>query len=289
MATTLKADMFVPEVATATASAIFATELALGFTGSPFVRIEPRTELGEEGDAVKFPRFDPLGEFTDMVEDTALTPEKLTTTEDVATVVAGGKATEITDFASLAARGNPSREVGRQMGILAARYADIKLVAEAVTTTLTQISTGVNYSYAEFLKAIVLNWGDKALNNVGGLVVHSEVGLDIMNSAEFKSIEQEVVRPEMMGRPNLIGRIVGIPVWISDRITKNAGPPVTYDNLILKTGALGLMFQRQLLVEFDRDILKKNDVIAGDVRLAPHLFFDNPLPAIRWNTESSLT
>lgn len=282
MASTLKSNVFVPEVATEVATAEFPNRLALGYSGAPFVRTNPPVdELGQEGDTVKFPRYDALSAFSDLTEDTAMTPEALTTSEDTATVVVGGKAVEITDFAALASRGDPSEEVGRQVAALAARYADNKLIAEAETTTLTE-TTGATFTWDAFVDAIITHWGDEAFAMVGGLVVHSKVLGDVMKTDEFIRSDQTVIRnvPDMNER--VVGTVGNFPLFVSDRLTVTAGTPNTYNNLILKRDAVGLIFQRELLVESDRDILKKNDVIAADVRFAPHLYFGVPSPAIKW-------
>ena len=112
MPPTLAQDVFIPEIATEVATATFPERLALGFGGSPFVRGFPGTDsLGQAGDAVKFPRWEPIGVFADMVEDTPLVPEKLTHAMDTAPVVVGGKAGEITDWADLVH--GPTRDWGQ--------------------------------------------------------------------------------------------------------------------------------------------------------------------------------
>lgn len=283
MATTVKADQFVPEVATAVATAIFPSVLATGFPGSPFVQtLPPVDNIGEEGDVIKFPRYDPLGEFSDMAEDVALVPERLKSSMDMAVIQAGGKAVEVTDFATLAARGDPSTEVGRQVPTLATRYIDRKLTDEGETTTLVH-TVSQTLTWEVFVDAIITKWGDKALQMVGGLVIHSKVMGDLMKLPEFKRADQLGMAGTLIS--GFIGSLGTYPVFVSDRTTVTAGPPNTYTNLIFKRGALGLLFQRTLLVERDRDILKKNWVVAADVRFAVHLFFDNPSPAIKLVTQ----
>lgn len=283
MATTTKDGLFVPEVATAVATAIFPNVLALGFAGSPFVSVLPPTDnIGSEGDIIKFPRYDVLGDFADMTEDTALVPEKLKTSMDMAVVQAGGKAAEITDFASLAARGDPSQEIGTQVPTLATRYIDRKLIDEAETTPLVS-SVSQTISWEVFVNAIITNWGDKAMQMVGGLIITSKVMGDIMKLQEFKRADQLGMAGALI--TGFIGNIGSFPVFVSDRLTTTVGTPNTYSNLILKRGALGLLFQRTLLIERFRDVLKKNWVISADVRFATHLFFDRPAPAIKLVTQ----
>ena len=45
-----------------------------------------------------------------------------------------------------------------------------------------------------------------------------------------------------------------------------------YSTYIVAKNALSLYYQRQVQVEFDRDILLKADVISADVHFAPHLY-----------------
>lgn len=287
MASTLKADMFVPEIATDVASAEFPNELALGFAGSPFVTVIPEDQLGDEGDTVKFPRYNALTDMGDLSEDVAMTPEKLNTAQDTATVVVGGKAVEITDWADLASRGDPSEEVGRQIAALAARWADKKIVTEAETSALS-VDTNATFTWASFVDAIIGQWGDRAMSNVGGLVVHSKVMGDVMKLPEF--IKSNELGSQGAIQTGFIGQIGTYPVYVSDRLTtipaaNGAGTPTEYVNLVLKRGAIGLKFQRQLLVEQDRDILKKSTVIAADVRAAFHLYFGVPSPVIKLQTQ----
>lgn len=282
MAQTLKADVFVPEIATDVATAEFPNQLALGFGGSPFVTVIPEDTLGDEGDTVKFPRYNALSEMGDLSEGTAMVAEKMTTAQDTAVVVVGGKAVEITDWASLASRGDPSEEVGRQVATLAARWADKKIVAEAETSALDH-TVAATFSWNAFVDAIITDWGDRAMSDVGGLVVHSKVMGDIMKLAEFTKADQ-LGQPGALTR-GFIGNIGGYPVYVSDRLTVTAGAPNTYTNLILKRGAIGIKFQRQLLVEQDRDILMKSTVIAADIRAAFHLFYASPSPVIKLVTQ----
>lgn len=283
MTATVKADQFIPEVATEVATAKFPNVLALGFAGSPFVQnLPPVDNIGEEGDTIKFPRYDALGEFADMTENVALVPEKLKTSMDMAVIQAGGKAVEITDFSTLAARGEPSEEFGNQLPVLAARYIDQKLISEAETTSLSA-TVAQTITWENFVDAIIGKWGDKALQMIGGIVVHSKVMGDLMKLPEFKRADQLGQAGSLI--TGYVGSLGSYPTFVSDRLTVTSGSPNTYNNLVLKKGALGIMFQRQLLVEMLRDILKKNWVISADVRFAVHLFFDVPSPAIKFVTQ----
>lgn len=290
MAETRQQDVFVPEVATEVATAEFPSKLALGMAGAPFVRPFPAVDaIGMEGDVVKFPRWAPLGEFGAMVELTPLVPERMTTAQDTAAVQVAGKAVEVTDWADLTSRGDPSEEAGRQIATLASRYVDGALVTEALTTTLSHDVTGAavkTFNWDHFVDAIIGKWGDKALEQVGGVVVHSKQAGDIMKHADFKSANSIGADAALIR--GFIGRIGLYPVFVSDRcqvVADAGGAGINgYRAMILKQGALGLKFQRTLLVESDRDILKKSTVIAADVRFAVHLMYGVPSPVVKFLT-----
>jgi len=60
---------------------------------------------------------------------------------------------------------------------------------------------------------------------------------------------------------------------VSDLVTSGTQSGSSlYDTYIVGKGALALFYQRQVEVEFDRDILLKADIISADVHFAPHLY-----------------
>ena len=284
MASTLQADVFVPQIATQIATAKFASELALGLAGAPFVAPFPAVDaLGEEGSTVTFNRWNALGEFAALTEDTAMTPEAMGVSADTAVVQVAGKAVEITDLAALASRGDPSSEAGIQFATLAARYIDAALVTEAETTSLVATPVTGVITWDAIVEVLVGQWGDRAFRDFGGLVIHSKQYGDLLKDTSFQSIADF---GEATVATGMIGKVAGYPVYVSDRVTVDTVPtPDEYDAIILKRGALGLKFQRQLLVEKDRDILKKNWVLAADVRFSVHLMYGVPSPVIIFATQ----
>lgn len=277
-------DVFDAEVATRTASAEFPEKLALGFPGAPMVRnLDPLIRGTKIGSRVKFPRWKPLGAMSAFEQGGTISTEKLEEEIDTAVVQAGAKGVEIEDWADLNSEGDGSAEAGRQFSELSARYVDSELVTEAGTAELSSTAGGTP-TWSNFIDAIIDNWGDNALEQVGGIVVHSKVMGSLMKLTEF--IRKEELGPEMgLNVRGFIGVLGTYPVFVSDRVNVNSGSPDTYDNLICKQGALGLKFQRMLLVETDRDVLAKSDILAADVRFAVHLLYGDPQPVIVWNTQ----
>lgn len=279
MADTQLQDVFDPEVASETATAVFPNQLAVRFPGSPAVRAFPPLSEMERGTQIKFPRWKPLGEFEDFGQGDTLTPEKLDTEQDFAVVQGGGKATEIDDWAELAAGGDPSEEAGRQMGTLAARYVDAKVIDELETTPLENDLGANAFSWDGFVDSIVPKWGDKAYQQVGALFVHSATMASLMKDDDFIRAGDRNLPDSMNPVTNgFIGVIGRYPVFVSDRLTTDG---TDYTSIVVKAGAIGLKFQRNLLVERDRDVLQKHWVLSADVRFAVHLMYDDPSPALK--------
>lgn len=295
MPSTLPGDVFIPEIAAATATAQFQNELAIGFTGSPLVR-----DLGEiperymtEGEQIKFPRWNPLGEMNRHTPGTPSTPEKLDTSVNYAPLVSGEKSVEIEDWAALTAAGNPSEEVGVQMAQVARRFVDTELMNRALLTELVvDNSTGggssANAVYDAFTAAIWSKWGDRAKSQVGGLVVTPASAQVLETSTEFKSADFSDIMEIVQSGDDLtmpIGVINNYPVFVSGRLPDD-GTDST--NLIFKRGAMGIKWKRQLTVESDRDILAPSTVIAGRVWFAAHQLFGEPRTVIKWITNNTV-
>jgi hypothetical protein len=64
-----------------------------------------------------------------------------------------------------------------------------------------------------------------------------------------------------------VGAVGGVPVFVSDRATAS-GDPAEYNALIIRRGALALKFKRRPIVEADRDILKRTNIITTNVHYA---------------------
>jgi len=71
----------------------------------------------------------------------------------------------------------------------------------------------------------------------------------------------------------MIPTLSGLPIQLSDRVTTSVVSGVTfYNTYIVGPGALGLIYQREVLVEFDRDTLLRADVITASVDFVSHLY-----------------
>lgn len=274
MTTTLKSDMIVPEVLADMVAAEFQGNLVIA--ASDMVQRND-TLAAFAGDAVKIPRWSAIAEADDLTEDQALTAAVLGSASDSADVVGAGKLVEISDQALLAAQGEPVGEIARQYGILIARRIDSALVEEAETTTLSKSVAAVIDADA-IIDAKTL-FGDRQAD-IAGIIMHSKQFADLIKGEDFKS---SAVYGDLGGvlQTGSVGTILGMPVYVSDRVTVTEGTPDTYTALLVKRGALGLYYQRQPRVELQRDIEKFTTKVSVSVFYAVALYQTAPLGVVK--------
>lgn len=287
MATTTKANLIVPDV---WADAVGPT--ILGKTVLAQLADADDQLVGVPGDSVQFPKFDYIGDASDLTENVAMSTSTLTMTDSKATIKEVGKAVELTDQATLAALGNPNNQAQVQIALAVARKIDADLRTAAELTESGTDSKGNSKTWAPLAVPaanVPLSWnrltqgfallGDEYdPSEIAGIVVHSAQHMQLLNDPNF-------IRADSFGQGAVImrgqvGAIGGIPVLISDRATSvvvdpgNPGgsPPVPavngYRALIVRKGALALKYKRRPLVETDRDILKRNNIITTNVHYA---------------------
>lgn len=287
MAVTKRSDLIVPEVLEDAIRGEFAGAKALYGSGASFVTPRGFPSNARGGDKITIPYFGTIGEFEDLANNEggsgavpALTPAKITMTDEEATVQHSGKAFEITNWSQLAAvYADPYAEAARQMREGLERMADAKLLAQANTSTLVHDiysstnAAGSEPEWDELLEAR-FKFGDEQ-NDIALMVMHSDVVLRLLQQADTQGrpIWQDVLKSG-----GLPAEVLGVPVKMSDRATKTpeaggASTATRYDTLIIKRNALAFWFSgNEPSVQTDRDILADTDVAAIHVYYAAHRY-----------------
>jgi len=261
MADTLAADMIVPDVWADMVQAEFTGNMVLGD-----LALQDNILEGKPGDTVHFPKFATLTDAEVLDEAVAMVPEKLTTTDETATISEAGKAVEISDTALLTGFGDPLGEIRRQLGIVVARRIDTSLRAEAEVAGAYTSSVAAAIS-ADAVADMLGEFGDNSdPTDFAGLIIHSKQKTDLFKDDDFT--RQDSYGPGNVLARGQIGDIFGIPVIVSDRVTVTAGAPDTYGAILVKRGALGLLYKRRPVVESDRDILRRTTVLTTNVHYA---------------------
>lgn len=277
MAFTAIANIIDPEVLADQISAKFPDFLVLG--NSSLVEVDSTFPLGSPGTRFKMPFWKRISSFADMTEGTAMVPGQITASAENATVVRGGQSLEILDTSELVSKADPVGEVAGQLARRAAEYIDAKLVGQLELTPNTFDQTGASQSNAAgtvdqnaIVKAIISSLGDNhaALLRGGAIILHSKVYGDLLTTGAIQNQYQSGMDVIKSGT---IAYLLGMPLIISDRVTvTNVSGVNKYHTYVVGPGALALFYQRQVMTEFDRDILLQADVIASTVHFAPHLY-----------------
>ncbi|MGW5673942.1 phage major capsid protein [Streptomyces sp. NPDC003860] len=268
MAKTTSATMIVPEVWGDMAQGEFLGKVRVA--GSAAV-IEDNTLEGAPGSTIEFPKWGSLGELDELSETTPLVPVPMATSSARAVIKEAGKAVEITDKAKLVSLGDPEAEARRQFGKLAARKVDADLItqAQADETALgggnplrfTTATGKTKFTWLDAMVPAIAQFGDEwEPGDFAGLFLNSAQYTDALSDSRFIDAEKLGSGPSAAVTGS-IGRIGGVPVFLTNRVA--AG---TF--LLMKNGALGLLYKRRPLVEDDRDILGRCTVVTTTMHYA---------------------
>ncbi|MCX4672401.1 phage head protein [Streptomyces sp. NBC_01381] len=268
MAKTTSAQMIVPEVWGDMAQAQFLGKVRVA--GSAAV-VEDNTLEGAPGQESEFPKWGSLGELDELTEATPMTPVAMSTSFAKAVIKEAGKAVEITHKAKLVSLGDPEAEARRQFGVLAARKVDADLItqAQADETTLgggnplkfTTAAGATKFTWMGAMVPGIAQFGDEwEPDDFAGLFLNSAQYADALADPQFVDASKLGNGPSAAVAGS-IGRIGGVPVFLTNRVTAGKF-------LIMKRGALGLLYKRRPLVEDDRDILARSTVVTTTLHYA---------------------
>lgn len=258
-------------------SARYPDMLVLGNTD--LVEVDGTFPLGSPGTKFKLPFWKRIGAFASLTEGTAMTPGKIQTGAEFATVQRAGLALEVLDTAELVSKADPVGEIADQIARRAAEYIDNSLVVQLQNTPNTFDQTNATFrtnanslmDQNAVIKSMTTTLGDNFMKLLAGgkLIMHSKVYGDLVQTGAIQNQYQSGMDVIKTG---MIPTLMGLPIILSDLVTVTSASTIKYQSYIVGPAALALFYQRQVMVEFDRDILLLADVISSNVHFAPHLF-----------------
>lgn len=264
------ADIIDPEVLADQVSAKYPDELVLG--RSNLVEVDTTFPLGSPGTVFTIPFWKRISAFSPLQEGTAMVPNKISAGKERAIVQRGGGAYEVYDTASLVSKADPMSEIALQLARRSAEYLDTALVEAAGKTPNAADKSGATLDQDVIIEALIGSLGDNYAKIIGSgaLVMHSKVYGDLL---KLDQIQNQYQSGMDVLRTGLVPTLLGLPIHVTDRTTVStvSGTPV-YSTFVIGPGALGLFFQRNVKVEFDRDVLMQSDIVVATVHFAPHLF-----------------
>ncbi len=273
MAETLSTGLYAPEVWEDLSQAEF-TNRAIVLNAAT----QADTLVGAPGDTVVFPKWSTLSDLDDLSEGVPMDTEALTQRSSRATIKEAGKAVEITDTASLNGLGNAQDEAIRQFGVLSARKLDADLISaatEIITGGITyadgtaagnsaplafSTDAGVGLTWNTIVDSTTLFGDDFELSDVFGLFIRSDQKAAMLKDDQFIQAAQTTNGNAVINR-GLIGQVGGMNVFVTDRLA-------TGKAVIVKRNSLGVLYKRRPIVEQDRDILKRTNVVTTNLHYA---------------------
>ena len=229
------------------------------------------TLVGQPGDSIKFPKWTTLTDLDDLTENVAMVPEVLDQTVGEAKIKEVGKAVEFTDTRDLNTLGSVQSEAVRQFGILASRKIDADLIAAASAETAADEGNKVRaqaplkvsgtgaMSWKNIVAGLAVFGDDWDPSAFSALYIRSDMAAALMGDDQF--INAQVNGTASSLRSGQIGTLAGLPVVVTDRLPSGQW-------MLLKPGALGVIYKRRPLVETDRDILKRTRVVTTTIHYA---------------------
>lgn len=254
--------------------------------------LSDNTLQGVPGSTIRFPKWTNMADIEDVAEDEDLKLDTLTQEQSEATIKEAGKAFEYTDTADLVVLGDIETEGVRQFGALAARKVDADLITTAFETVTDghknvdgtpkrdskpydHTITGGKITWPGIVDALEKFGDEFEPSEFAGLYIRAEQRSQIMKDDVFiKASELSAASgPGSMVRRGFIGEVGGLPVYITNRLPVGKG-------LILRNGSLGLLYKRRPLIERDRDILARKNVVTINMHYATKRLNDKGVLAL---------
>ena len=272
MATTMLANLLDPQVV----ADLVEKKLIDNIRFAPLADVDT-TLVGRPGDTVTLPYFNYIGKADELTEASAISAVALTTGSATVQIKECGKAVEITDTAILSGYGDPYGQAAEQIVLSMADKIDydlVTLLGSDIASTMTQYT---NASTSAIAVPDISNSLEKFGEDIDGqkvLLCSPKLYTAIRNTKDWAPASEFAANALVRGS---VGQIFGCDIIVTNRLRKSNA--LQEDAYIVKPGALRLFLKRDSLVETDRDILKRINVISITKHYAAYLY--NAANAIR--------
>lgn len=241
---------------------------------TPLAYIE-RTLVGIPGDTLTVAKWTYSGDATEITEGQAIPVDQLGTSKTTMTIKQAGKAVEITDKAALVAHGDIYSETARQIALAIANKVDNDLVVAAKTATQNIAEAPITVDSIDKALQIFEDEEDAKyvalVNPKDAIKLRADAGKNWLRGSELGA---DVIVS------GTFGEISGVQVVRTKKVEEGKGflvkisPDTTDEEDNAKYGAFVINLKRDVMVENDRDILKKTTVYSGDEYYGTYLYDD---------------
>lgn len=267
---------------------------------SPIAKID-RTLVGQAGDSITVPKYAYIGDAEDVAEGVAMGTVTLTASTTKATVKKAGKAIELTDEAVLSGYGDPIGEGTSQLAMAIAAKVDNDCYETLLKATLKHNGVAAAISYNGVVEALDKfdDENDDAVEKI--IFVNPKQVTQLRKDPNFLDINKYPITNGVI-MTGMVGMIAGCKVVKSKKVKLNSGStgyecPIVVvdakdpneatnaDGYGTDTPALTIYMKRDVMLETDRDILKKTTVASADEHYAAVLSNDSKVVVATFKKE----
>lgn len=262
MAVTKLANLINPEVM----ADIISAKIDKAIVVTPFAKIDT-TLVGQPGNTITVPKYDYIGDATDVVEGGTISDTQLTADSVPYTVKKAAKGITLTDEALLSGLGNPAGEAGNQL----AKSIAAKIDADGIDA-LQKGSHTFNASTKTIAYDVIVDAVDvfeEELNTEKVMFINPKQVTTLRKDSNFISADKYNNNVIMTGE---IGRIANCRIVPTKRIEKTEANTYVCPIVKIETDertedevpALTIYMKRDVNVETERDTHTKTTFLSAD-------------------------
>lgn len=211
--------------------------------------------VGRPGDTLTLPKYKFIGLAEDVAEGEAVTIANLTAEKTDVKVKKAGKGVEVTDEAVLSAYGDTVNEIGRQLLMSIAGKVDNDCAAAFRKATM-EVTAEAFDKYV--ISDMMAKFGEDLEEDMTALINPAHLAI-LRRDKDFVEVNDGMVI--MNGE---VGRLFGCRIVISNKVQEG-------EAFLVKAGAVKILMKRNVIVEADRDIVKKVNTYVVDEHYVAYL------------------
>lgn len=211
---------------------------------------------GQPGNTLTIPTWNYIGDAKDLAEGVEGSVENLTATSTQVTVKKAVKNIGITDEARLSGYGDPMGQIEHQLAVSIASKVDNDVLAELKKATVSVTSE------APFSKDVIVD----ALVKFGEDI--EQTSYVLLNAVNYAILRKD---PDFVHIANgqavisgQVGTLYGCPIVVTNKLANT-------EVYVVRIGALGIEIKREVNVEVERQVLKKQTIVSADRHYCTYL------------------
>lgn len=205
---------------------------------------------GNPGDTLTIPTWNYIGDAVDVAEGVEADVTNLTATSSEVKVKKAVKNVGITDEARLSAYGDPMGQIENQLAVALASKVDNDCL-KAIKDLVGGLEFSGTAFGIEYIADALVKFGED-LEETTFIYIHPKNYAILRKADEFVHVSngQVIVSGQ-------VGTIYGCPIVVSNKMAED-------DVYFIRQGAIGIELKREVMVETERQVTKKQTIVSAD-------------------------